>query len=45
MYCAKKRVSGLEELIQEWNKSKGLSKGVYLKWNDDYITFASKKSN
>lgn len=40
-YCAKRRMRGLENLLQNWNEHKGLRKGVYLKWNEDYITASS----
>lgn len=41
LYFAKKRKRELDELLQTWNEENGLAKGVYLQWNQDYITAAS----
>lgn len=34
-YCANKRKTGLEELIQAWN-GRHRTLGAYLQWNADY---------
>ena len=37
-YCSWRRKNCLEQHVDQWNADKGLSKGIYLKWNRDFLT-------
>lgn len=44
LYCMSKRKSKLEDIVKEFNKEKATSKGIYVKWNDDYYASYESRS-